>query len=57
MNMEHHNGIRRNLPDLWNNNQINIVDRILNDWHLTEFTHQEIHTICGILEVYRIFIN
>lgn len=51
MDMESHNEIRRNIPDLWNLNQIRVVDRIIKDWALTEFTEDEIHTICGILEV------
>lgn len=49
--MEHHNGIRRNIPEVWNGNQINVVDRIIKDWRLTEYNEDEIHTICGVLEV------
>ncbi|XP_030757180.1 SET domain-containing protein SmydA-8-like isoform X2 [Sitophilus oryzae] len=51
MDMESHNDIRRNIPDLWDLNQTRVVDRIIKDWGLTEFTEEEIHTICGILEV------
>ncbi|CAG9767203.1 unnamed protein product [Ceutorhynchus assimilis] len=51
MDMESHNGIRKNIPDLWALNQARVVDRIIKDWRLTEFTPEEIHTICGILEV------
>ncbi|KAF7285495.1 hypothetical protein GWI33_010593 [Rhynchophorus ferrugineus] len=51
MDMESHNDIRRNIPELWNLNQTRVVDRIIKDWGLTEFTEDEIHTICGILEV------
>lgn len=36
---------------LWNRNQVTIVDRIRTQWHLDEFSEEEIHTICGILEV------
>ncbi|KAJ8915038.1 hypothetical protein NQ315_016013, partial [Exocentrus adspersus] len=49
--MESHNDIRRNIPDVWNGNQVNVVNRITKDWGLTEFSEHEIHTICGILEV------
>lgn len=49
--MESHNEIRRNIPELWNLNQTTIVDRIRKDWGLEEFTEEEIHSICGILEV------
>lgn len=28
-----------------------IVERIRNRWKLTEFSEEEIHTICGVLEV------
>lgn len=51
MDMESHNEIRRNIPDLWALNQTRVVDRIIKDWKLTEFSEDEIHTICGILEV------
>ncbi|XP_050298611.1 SET domain-containing protein SmydA-8-like [Anthonomus grandis grandis] len=51
MDMESHNEIRKNIPDLWELNQTRVVDRIIKDWRLTEFTEEEIHTICGILEV------
>lgn len=51
MDMEHHNSIRRNIPEVWNGNQFNVVNRIINDWGLTEYNEDEIHTICGILEV------
>lgn len=49
--MEHHNAIRKKIPDVWNGNQINVVNRIIKDWGLTEYNEEEIHTICGILEV------
>ena len=51
IDMESHNNIRRNIPDLWNLNQTMVVDRIRRDWGLTEFSEEEIHSICGILEV------
>lgn len=51
MTMEAHNDIRKNIPLIWNNNQLHVVDRIRKDWNLTEFEESEIHTICGILEV------
>ncbi|CAH0563607.1 unnamed protein product [Brassicogethes aeneus] len=51
MDMESHTEIRKSIPEIWNNNQINVVDRITKQWGLTEFTPEEIHVICGILEV------
>jgi hypothetical protein len=49
--MESHNKIRRNIPSLWDRNQKLVVDRIRHQWDYKEFTEEEIHTICGILEV------
>jgi hypothetical protein len=49
--MESHNKLRRNIPTLWNRNQNLIVDRIRNEWGYENYTEDEIHTICGILEV------
>lgn len=49
--MESHNDIRKNIPVVWQNNQINVVDRIRNEWDLKEYEEMEIHTVCGILEV------
>lgn len=51
MTMETHNEIRRNIPELWRTNQITVVSRIIDDWGLKEYTEDEIHSICGILEV------
>lgn len=51
MGMESHNDIRKNIQDLWALNQTRVVNRIVKDWKLTEFSEDEIHTICGILEV------
>lgn len=49
--MESHNKIRRNIPSLWDRNQEFVVERIRNQWGYAEFSEDEIHTICGILEV------
>lgn len=49
--MESHNKIRRNIPSLWDRNQQLVVDRIRHQWGYAEFTEEEVHTICGILEV------
>lgn len=49
--MENHNEIRRNIPELWNLNQTTVVDKIRKDWGLVEFSEDEIHSVCGILEV------
>ncbi|XP_044252452.1 SET domain-containing protein SmydA-8-like [Tribolium madens] len=51
MTMETHNEIRRNIPELWQTNQSTVVDRIRRDWGLKEYSQEEIHSICGILEV------
>ncbi|RZB38993.1 msta, isoform B-like [Asbolus verrucosus] len=51
MKMETHNEIRRNIPELWRGNQESIVNRIIFDWGLKEYTQEEVHSICGILEV------
>ena len=49
--MESHNGIRRGIPSLWQRNQRVIVEQIRNRWGIKDFTEEEIHTVCGILEV------
>jgi hypothetical protein len=49
--MESHNKIRKNIPTLWNRNQELIVDRIRKQWGYSEYTEEEVHTVCGILEV------
>ena len=51
LGMETHNEIRRDIPELWNNNQVMIVNKIIKNWGLTEFTEEEVHSVCGILEV------
>jgi hypothetical protein len=51
LTMEAHNDIRRKLPAIWRNNQENVVDRIRNEWGMTQYDEDIIHTICGILEV------
>lgn len=49
--MEAHNEIRKQIPKLWNRNQNVIVKMIRNTWNIKDFTDDEIHTICGFLEV------
>lgn len=51
MQMEAHNEIRKSIPDVWALNQKHVVDRIRKEWGLTEFSEDEIHNICGLLEV------
>ncbi|EFA08507.1 SET domain-containing protein SmydA-8 [Tribolium castaneum] len=51
MTMETHNEIRRNIPELWQTNQRTVVDKIRIDWGLREYSQEEIHSVCGILEV------
>ncbi|XP_045451281.1 SET domain-containing protein SmydA-8-like [Melitaea cinxia] len=47
--MEAHNDIRRARGDIWPMNDRNVVQR-LKKWGL-EYDDEEIHTVCGILEV------
>ncbi|XP_053659241.1 SET domain-containing protein SmydA-8 [Anopheles marshallii] len=52
LDMEPLNDVRQQIPKLWNRNHKEIVQRIRNDWGFAaEFTEQELHTICGIIEV------
>lgn len=51
MQMEAHTEIRKSIQDVWALNQKHVVDRIRKDWGLTEFSEEEIHDVCGILEV------
>lgn len=46
-----HNDIRKKKPELWKNNQLMVVDKIRKVWGMTQYNEEEIHTICGILEV------
>lgn len=49
--MEAHNDIRRKIFSLWTRNQDVVVNQLRNLWGFKEFTEDEIHTMCGILEV------
>lgn len=51
LDMENHNEVRKKIKPLWASNQINIVDRIRNHWSIKDFTEEEIHTACGIIDV------
>ncbi|XP_066992449.2 SET domain-containing protein SmydA-8 isoform X1 [Anabrus simplex] len=51
LTMESHNEVRRKIPVIWKTNQLLVVDRIRSDWGMDHFSEDEIHTICGILEV------
>lgn len=51
MTMEAHNDIRKQIPTLWSYNQKSVVDRIVKDWNILNYSEEEIHTVCGILEV------
>ncbi|GBP27659.1 SET domain-containing protein SmydA-8, isoform A [Eumeta japonica] len=48
--MEAHNGLRRARGDIWPTNEKHVVDRIVKAWRLAH-DPDEIHTVCGILEV------
>lgn len=47
--MESHNELRRARGDIWPMNEKTVVQR-LKKWGL-DFESEEIHTVCGILEV------
>lgn len=47
-----HNSIRKKRVELWNSNQLMVVDKIRKMWGMTQYEENEIHTICGILEVW-----
>ena len=49
--MESHNEIRKGIKTLWQRNQEVVVDRLRKLWGFKEFTEDEIHSVCGILEV------
>lgn len=49
--MESHDSIRRKIPIIWNTNQVTVVDQLRKHWELTQYPEEEIHTICGIMEV------
>ncbi|XP_071438734.1 uncharacterized protein [Hetaerina americana] len=50
--MESHNAIRKMQPNIWNNNQEKVANVIRGPWGLGDkFTDDEIHTVCGALEV------
>ncbi|XP_077284608.1 SET and MYND domain containing, arthropod-specific, member 4 isoform X2 [Arctopsyche grandis] len=46
-----HNSIRKKRVELWKSNQLMVVDKIRKMWGMTQYEEDEIHTICGILEV------
>lgn len=49
--MEAHNDLRKDIPMLWYRNQFRIVNQIREDWNITDFSEEEIHTVCGIIKV------
>lgn len=51
MQMEHHNDLRSANETLWKAKQEYIVDRIRDTWNISDFSEDEIHTVCGILDV------
>ncbi|XP_059477040.1 SET domain-containing protein SmydA-8 [Neocloeon triangulifer] len=52
MRMEAHNEIRKTRPNIWHANQQLVVEPIRTTWKLADrFSEEEIHTVCGILEV------
>ncbi|XP_058064802.1 SET domain-containing protein SmydA-8 [Anopheles bellator] len=51
LEMDPLNSVRQAIPKLWNRNQKAIVGRIRDEWAFQEFSEQELHTICGVIEV------
>ncbi|XP_053685897.1 SET domain-containing protein SmydA-8 [Sabethes cyaneus] len=51
LEMDPLNSVRQGITSLWKRNQEVIVRRIRDEWNFLEFTEEEIHTICGIIEV------
>ncbi|XP_037916547.1 histone-lysine N-methyltransferase ASHR1-like isoform X2 [Hermetia illucens] len=49
--LEAHNDLRKDIPMLWYRNQFRIVNQIREDWNITDFSEEEIHTVCGIIKV------
>lgn len=49
--MESHNNIRKAIVSLWQRNQRIIVDQLRNRWGIMEFNEDDIHTVCGLIEV------
>uniref|UniRef100_A0A182MY56 SET domain-containing protein n=1 Tax=Anopheles dirus TaxID=7168 RepID=A0A182MY56_9DIPT len=51
LDMDPLNSVRQAIPKLWNRNHREIVRRIRSEWGFEEFSEEELHTICGVLEV------
>ncbi|KAJ1529909.1 hypothetical protein ONE63_006638 [Megalurothrips usitatus] len=49
--MQSHDDTRRGMPSVWQANQLGVVDRIRSEFGLQEYPADEVHTVCGILEV------
>lgn len=49
--MESHNTIRKAIETLWQRNQRIVVDQLRTRWGIKEFSEDEIHTVCGLIEV------
>lgn len=51
LTMEPHLKLRRLNTVLWEHYQTNIVTKFLVEWKVKEYTEEEIHTVCGIIDV------
>lgn len=49
--MESHTNERKKCQKLWETNQKMAVEIIRNKWGLKDYSEEEIHFVCGILEV------
>lgn len=51
--MEHHNELRRNVPGLWNRNQVNVV-KLLLEWFKMkddDVDEETVHSVMGYIDV------
>nr|XP_036219352.1 SET domain-containing protein SmydA-8 isoform X1 [Bactrocera oleae] len=51
LQMESHTELRKSNTELWQYYEQNVVQRLQRDWGMAMFTVDEIHNICGILDV------
>ncbi|XP_067633974.1 SET domain-containing protein SmydA-8 [Eurosta solidaginis] len=51
LQMESHTELRKSNSELWKYYEENVVQRLQRDWGMHALTADEIHTVCGILDV------
>jgi len=55
--METHTEKRMQVKELWKNNEIKVVDVIRRKWGMQQFAEDDIHKVCGVLEVRLILLS